>query len=126
MFCNVWAAKPQLLLNFPTSYQEEALHLLESVPLAEEAIILDHYYTAWRDDFRQLIHERHIMEEKDMSGNLTRRENLTMTRAWFTSREMEHLLCRVGFDIVALLGDFEGEPLAPHHLEMVWHVRRPA
>ncbi|MCK5862303.1 MAG: class I SAM-dependent methyltransferase [Candidatus Hydrogenedentes bacterium] len=125
MFFNVWMAKTEGLLAFPTSYQEDSIRLLESVPVPGEEVVIDHLYTAWRDDFEQCIHERHWMEEKDEQGNLLQEEELTMTRAWFTPREMEHLLCRAGFEIIALLGDFEGEALAPHHAEMVWHVRRP-
>ncbi len=125
LFLNVWVGKTDSLLLFPTSYHEETIKLLESVPLPGEGTVLEHSYTAWRDDFRQLLHERHWMEERDEAGNLLLEEELTMTRAWFTPREMEHLLSRAGFEIIASLGDFEGEPLAARHTEMVWHVRRP-
>ena len=125
MFLNVWVAKTEALLVFPTSYQEDSIRLLESVPVPGEETVIDHLYTAWRDEFSQIIHERHWMQEKDEQGNLLYEEELAMTRAWFTPREMEHLLCRAGFEIIALLGDFEGELLAPYHVEMVWHVRRP-
>lgn len=125
LFFNVWVAKTDALLHFPSAFQEDSIRLLESVHIPGEENVLDHLYTAWRDDFRQLLHERHWMQEKDEQGNLLYEEELVMTRAWFTPREMEHLLCRAGFETIALLGDFEGEPLAPHHKDMVWHVRRP-
>ena len=125
LFLNVWSAKAEALLLFPTSYQEDTIRLLESVPIPGEEGVLDHFYTAWRDDFKQLIHERHWMQEKDEDGHLLHETELTMTRTWFTPREMEHLLVRAGFELMAALGDFEGELLAPQHKEMVWHVRRP-
>ena len=125
LFLNVWAANAAALFAFPASFQEDTERLLECMPVPGEDIVLEHFYTAWRDDFRQVIHERHSLREVDSDGNQIHEEALRMTRAWFTPREMEHLLCRAGFEIEAVLGDFDGAPLGPEHKEMVWHVRRP-
>ena len=125
LFLNVWAASAAALLPVATTFQEDNARLLEHIPVPGEDSVLEHYYTAWRDDFRQLLHEQHWLCEMDAAGTIRDEAALPMTRAWFTPREMEHLLCRAGFEIVAVLGDFDGMPLGPSHKEMIWHVQRP-
>ncbi len=122
---NVWAAHPSLLAKFPSVCMENSYQLVGTTRIPDEDVALIHLHHAWRDDFRQLLHERHWIQEQDLQGRLLREEHLTMTRAWFSPREMEHLVVRAGFEIVSVLGAFDGDPLGPEHTEMIWHLRRP-
>ncbi len=124
LFLNVWAATPAALLMYPTTPREDDMQMLNPAMAPDGDTMLEHMYAAWRDDFKQLIHERHELREVDTEGAEIHRETLTMTRTWFSPREMEHLLYRAGFEIVAALGNFDGMPLGPDHKEMVWHVRK--
>ncbi len=124
-FCNVWAAQPASIVRFDTAPNHDRGMPAARIPLPDEEVVLVHLVTVWRDDFRQLLHERHCVQEQDETGAILHEEELSMTRAWTTPREMEHLLARAGFEILAVLGDFEGDLLRSHHTEMVWHVRRP-
>ncbi len=124
LLCNLWAARPGTLVKFPPEFDEKAYQLAGTTHIPGEDLTLVHMHNAWRDDHRQLLHERHWLQEKDLRGKIVHEEHLTMTRAWVTPREMEHLVARVGFDVVAVLGNFDGERLGPDHMEMVWHLRK--
>lgn len=124
LLCSLWAAHPAVLARFKTAPAKGRGVLAAEVPVPGEDITLMHYINAWRDDFRQLLYEWHRVRERDADGRILHEERLAMTRAWITPREMEHLVGRAGFEVVAVLGDFDGLPLGPEHTEMVWHLRR--
>lgn len=124
LLCSLWAAQPGALARFRTAPAKGRGVLAAEVPVPGEGIVLEHYINVWRDDFRQLLYERHRVRERTDGGRIVHEERLAMTRAWIMHREMEHLVCRAGFEVVAVLGDFDGVPLGPDHTEMVWHLRR--
>jgi SAM-dependent methyltransferase len=124
LLCSLWAAQPAALAQFKTESAKGRGVLAAEVPVPGEYITLVHYVNVWRDDFLQILHERHLVREQAPDGRILHEERLRMTRAWITPREMEHLVYRAGFDVVAVLGDFNGVPLGPGHTEMVWHLRR--
>lgn len=126
LVCNLWAAHPGTLARFPTAYDENTFQMVGKTPIPGEGLLLEHMHTAWRDDFLQLLHERHWLREVDPEGRLAHEEQLRMTRAWLTPREMEHLVARAGFTTLAVLGDFTGTSLGPEHTEMVWRLLKPA
>ena len=125
LFCNLWAAQPATIAQIALKPDSEGGVHVATIPVPEENLLLAHYVTVWRDDLTQTLHERHRVQEQEVSGQVVHEEELTMTRAWVTPREMEHLVARTGFEVVAVLGDFDGTPLGPGHVEMIWHLRRP-
>lgn len=125
LFLNVWAATPALLAEVDTKFDIKNEQYVATCPVPEDDLALVHYVTVWRDDFRQLLHERHRIQVEDSLGTLLDEEHLSMSRAWFTLREMQHLLGAAGFEVEAVLGDFDGSLVGPGHSEMIWHVRRP-
>lgn len=125
LVCNLWAAHPGMIARFPTVFDENSYQQVGKSHIPDEDLDLVHMHTAWRDDFRQLLHERHWLMETDAHGKLMHEEELSMTRAWITPHEMEHLAARAGFDVVDVLGDFDGTALGPEHTEMVWRLRKP-
>lgn len=123
-FCNLWAAQPAQISQFKTKPDFKAPAPVDTVPIPQEDIVLAHFVTLWRDDSRQLLHEHHWVREQDTEGDILHEEELSMTRAWITPREMEHLVARAGFDVMAVLGDFDGSLWNTHHTEMIWHLKR--
>ena len=91
-----------------------------------EGIRLAHFHAAMFDEYAQLIHEKHLMRELDASGEVLQEEKLTLTRAWCTPREMNYLARLSGFEVVAVLGDFDGAVFNRASTEMIWVLRRPA
>jgi len=124
-FCNLWAAQPARIARYRTRPDFNRRTLADTVYIPSEDIMLIHFVSLWRDDARQLLHERHWVREQGRNGNTLHEEELSMTRAWITPREMEHLAARTGFTTIAVLGDFDGTPWTPKHTEMIWHFRRP-
>lgn len=124
LLCNLWAARPGALARFSSSYDENSFQWVGTVEMPEEKIVLEHFHTAWRDDARQLLHEMHWIQEKNLRGKVVHEEYLPLLRAWITPREMEHLVHRAGFSVVNVLGDFDGAPFNGHQDEMIWHLRR--
>jgi ubiquinone/menaquinone biosynthesis C-methylase UbiE len=62
-------------------------------------------------------------EELDPSGEVLHRINRGPLRLHCVFRtEMEHLLVRAGFEVLALYGDFERNPLQNTSSEMIWVV----
>lgn len=125
LFLNVWAAQPGTITLVDIETQDKRGFHVASIPIPSDKITLQQYISVQRDDFRQLLHERHVIVHEDENGAEVHEEHLEMTRAWITPREMEHLAARAGFDVIAVLGDFDGTRFNASHTEMIWHLRRP-
>lgn len=123
-FCSLWAAQPAQIAKYNPAPDFNTRTLVDTIFIPPEDITLVHYVSVRRDDFRQLLCERHWVREQDSNGNTLHEEELSMTRAWVTPREMEHLIARTGFEIMTVLGDFNGVPWSANHTEMIWHLRR--
>jgi SAM-dependent methyltransferase len=123
LLLNVWAAKPTTLAHAIRMYDSEEPWFSESIPLDEEGVVLNHYHAAHYDEFEQRILEQHRMDTVDAEGRLLETQRLTLTRTWFTPREMEHLVVSCGFAIEAVWGDFDGEALGEDSNEMIWFLR---
>ncbi len=120
---NLWAARPSLIPTQTSLELEKHLQLSATHTLPEENLVLLHFHSAHYDEFNQRIHELHRMVEKDPQGKTLGVQDLGMTRAWLTPREMEHLVCRCGFRVEALYGDFDASPPGPESREMIWLLR---
>jgi hypothetical protein len=121
---NLWAARPSLVARFLGDASLRRLRMAGRYPVADGAITLVHHHAVRYDEFRQLIRERHRIREVDVRGRLLAEEQLTLTRAWTTPREMEHLVHRCGFSVEGIWCDFHGTPLQAESTEMVWVLRR--
>ncbi len=120
---NVWAARPSRIVAVRGMHDPGEFLLAGEHHIPDAGIRLVHHHTAEYDEVRQLIIERHRIEEWDHRGRLLREAELPLVRAWVTPREMEHLVRRCGFDIEAVFGDFDCRPLGPEDNEMIWVLR---
>lgn len=121
---NVWAAKPSTIAAALSNPRTRRLKPVGRYRAPWADTVLMHSHAANYDEYRQLISERHVIREVDDSGRVLKKDELTLTRAWTTPREMEHLLCRCGFTIEGVYQDFEGTPLDEGAHEMVWVLQR--
>ncbi len=122
---NLWAASPSAIARRASGDSGPAFDRVGEYDVGE-GIRLAHFHSATFDEYAQLIHEKHLMRELDASGKVLAEETLTLTRAWCTPREMHHLARLSGFDVVAVLGDFDGTVFGRTSTEMIWVLRRPA
>lgn len=118
---NLWAARPSAIARFVGNPVFEEFQLAGRYPLARGANLVHHHAVRY-DEFRQLIIERHRLQELDSRGRLKHEEHLSLTRASVTPREMEHLLHRGGFEIETVWGDFYGTSFGPASTEMIWFL----
>ncbi len=121
---NMWAAHPSAIARAATSGSVDTLQLAGEYMVKEENMTLVHYHAARYDEFRQLILERHLIQEVDARGKVRAERELSLSRAWLSPREMEHLAGRCGFTVEGVYGDFDESPLDEHSTEMIWRLRR--
>jgi SAM-dependent methyltransferase len=120
---NLWAANPSELLAIPENggrgrFFSQGRHRLPNGGR------LFHYVKTWREDYGQLLHEHHRVIEKDSRGEIVLEKDLSLTRTWFSVREMEHLLVRAGFRVRTLMGSFDEETFGKGSHEMIWRLER--
>ena len=72
------------------------------------------------DHYQQIVDTRLIVEELEDGGDVARRFYRDFTLRYIHRWEMHHLLVACGFEVVDLLGDFEGGPFDETSTEMVW------
>lgn len=78
----------------------------------------------WTDPHQQIVGERLLVEELDLSGGVLASQETAWSLRWSTRQEMAWLFELSGFEIVAQYSDFEGS--APRYGgEQLWVVRRP-
>lgn len=121
---NMWAARPSTIAHAVATGSLNTLQLAGEYPMEEEGAVLMHYHAARYDEFRQLILERHLIQTVDARGKVRAQQELSLTRAWLSPREMEHLAVRCGFRVEGTYGDFDESPLDEHSTEMIWRLRR--
>lgn len=73
---------------------------------------------------QQTIQRITVFEELDISGTCVRRFQTTTRQRWIYRYEMEHLLCRAGFVVTDLFGDFQRGPFTRPGQEQVWIAER--
>lgn len=120
---NVWAARPSTIAHAAKAKEKFLLAGRYPAPWGKTRLL--HHHTAHYDEYLQRITESHRIREVDHHGRLLHEETLSLTRAWLTPREMEHLLHRCGFCAEAVLGGFDGIPLNAGSTEMIWRLRLP-
>jgi len=121
--CNLWMARASAVAGQAGTADAPPLELVGQHPVPGEPMVLFHYHAAQYNEFEQTITEQHRIQERDLRGRVLRQQDLQLTRAWLTRREMEHLVCRCGFRVEAVYGGFDGTPLGPAHKEMIWVLR---
>lgn len=121
--CNLWMARPSAVAGQAAAAGVPPLELVGQHPVPGEPIVLFHYHSAQYDEFEQTITEQHRIQERDLRGHILRQQDLKLTRAWLTRREMEHLVYRCGFRVEAVYGSFDGTHLGPDGKEMIWLLR---
>lgn len=121
---NVWAARPSAITQAASSGALHVPQLVGTYSIEEEGITLRHYHAARYDEFHQVIFEKHLIQEVAANNRVMHEQALSLTRAWLSPREMEHLLVRCGFRVAAIYGDFDESPLDKHSTEMIWRLKR--
>ena len=119
---NVWAARPGALGSLRDHPKGGRLKKIGAHVVSRAGATLTHYADTWREDPAQLLHETHRVVERSPSGRVRVDERMTLTRAWITPREMEHLAARAGFHVKAMQGTFDGELFSPESAEMIWRL----
>ncbi len=118
---NLWAARPSAIAKWidrPAGWIPGGCH-----EIPEEGVVLHHSHRVEYDEFAQRIDETHRIVEEGAARDWREETILTLTRAWLSQREMEHLVARCGFQVELLLGGFDGEPFGPQSNEMIWLLR---
>ena len=72
------------------------------------------------DHFEQIVETRLTIEELGNDGEVARRFYRDFTLRYAHRWEMHHLLVACGFEVVDLLGDFEGGAFDEASTEMLW------
>lgn len=120
---NLWAARPSVIAAH-TGAQAGIMRLSGRYDSDEGGLV--HYCASDFDEYLQELHEEHTFYWTDEDGAVVDIRTLSLTRAWLTAREMLRLVQLAGFEVDALLGDFDGGPFLPHSTEMVWVLRQAA
>ena len=118
---NLWAARPGLIARHGGvdggSLQLVARHCFE------DDTSLVHYRAVCFDELAQRIDEEHLLHEVDEQGRLLGTSALRLVRSWLSIREMGWLVAQAGFEVQALFGDFDCNPLSEDTQEMIWVLR---
>ena len=84
-------------------------------------------YVLWQqsgyDNHYQIIDARIIIEELDSDGAVARRIYRDFQLRYIHYWEMHHLLRACGYEVLSVLGDFDGTPFDETSSEMIWQVR---
>lgn len=65
------------------------------------------------------------MEKVSDSGRMEYRQHQSFSFAWISPEDLRTLLVDVGFEVVEVLGGFEGQKLDNKSQDQIWRVRRP-
>lgn len=87
-------------------------------------------YVLWQqsayDNHNQIIDARIIVERLDSGGVVEQRQYLDFQIRYIHFWEMHHLLTACGYEVLDVLGDFDGSALDDTSTEMIWRVRPTA
>lgn len=78
----------------------------------------------WTDPHKQIVGERLLVEELDLSGGVLASQETAWSLRWSTRQEMAWLLELSGFEMVAQYSDFQ-ENAPRYGGEQLWVARRP-
>ncbi|MBI3119688.1 MAG: class I SAM-dependent methyltransferase [Candidatus Hydrogenedentes bacterium] len=120
---NLWAARPSVTTE-QVRKTSTRFRLAGQYPVPSEGLLLRHFHRVRIDEAAQRLDEDHRIEEVNLMGSVQRRRLLHLDRVWVTPREMEHLLCRCGFEVSAVYGDFEERQTTNDSTEMIWVAMR--
>ena len=84
-------------------------------------------YVLWQqsayDNYNQIIDARIIVERLTAGGVVEERRFLDFQIRYIHYWEMRHLLTACGYEVLEVLGDFDGSPFDDSSTEMIWRVR---
>ncbi len=84
-------------------------------------------YVLWQqsayDNHNQIIDARIIVERLGVGGVVEQRQYLDFQIRYVHFWEMRHLLAACGYEVLDVLGDFDGSPFDDTSSEMIWRVR---
>lgn len=118
---NCWMPRPSLIATL-AGPQGGYLRLVDRHTLPDDHFLL-HFCATYCEEFRQRICEEHVLHETDPRGKILRSERLSLERAWTTAREMGNLVRLCGFDVDAVFGDFDCNPIRSDSDEMIWVLK---
>ena len=121
---NTWVPKPSVLVAAAGGPSAGRLRTVGRYPIAGTDVVVVHRQSATCDEFRQLLIEEHNIQEWDGQGKVVHEVTLPLVRAWVTPREMGNLVGLCGFDVEAVFGDFDCNPLTEKSDEMIWVLRK--
>jgi SAM-dependent methyltransferase len=119
---NLWAARPELVAPL-VGLAGGVLRLVGRHGFDDDCALV-HYRATRCEPALQRILEEHLLHELDPDGQVLASHALRMERAWLSLREMGHLVARAGFEVEALFGDFDCQPVGEDTQEMIWVLRR--
>ena len=100
-------------------------HLLEGIyPLPPSRRVLAHYCRTTCDRSLHRLTEEHLFHECNAQGVVLRETTLPLVRMWTMPHELEKLLYACGFEVLDVMGDFEGKALSEESIEMVWRLKK--
>lgn len=121
---NTWVPKASHLTALAAVAQAGIPKPAGRYPVPGTEITLVHYYSATCNENSRLLHEKHLIQEVDENGNILREVTLPLVRAWSTPEEIHDLARLCGFEVQALYGDFECNPLSDDSTEMIWLLKK--
>ena len=122
---NLWAATPSAIAPYIGLEEHEYRYAGKHAIPGTETALLDHCAASY-DEFRQVFTEDHFLQELDADAEVVDSVELSLTRAWTTPREMQHLVELCGFAVEAVFGDFDCGPFTSESTEMIWVLRKGA
>ncbi len=115
---NTWAPSPSTIAApQPAGFVEAGRYDLP------DGGVVRHSCRTHFDGYLQRLVEEHRIEETDRSGRVVESRSLPLVRTWTTLREMDNLVRLSGFDVEAVFGDFDCNPIGPSSTEMIWVLR---
>ncbi len=116
---NTWAAHPSRVARMARRALDGKLHLVGRYKVDDARVTVVHRHRTVVDETRQWLFEQHAIEERDQRGRVMHKTELSMTRAYFTSEQMQTLVRECGFAVRELYGDFEGAPFTSRSNETI-------
>jgi hypothetical protein len=116
---NTWAAHPSIIARMARRVSGGKPRLVGRYKTDDARVTVVHRHRAVVDEARQWLFEQHLIEERDQRGRVVHRAELPMTRAYFTSEQMQALVRECGFAVRELYGDFDGTPLTSRSHETI-------
>jgi SAM-dependent methyltransferase len=120
---NCWHPQPSLLAPL-SGPQSGLLRFVGAHACPGRPQTLRHFCATSCDESRQILSEEHVIHTVSVGGKVSRTDVLSLERAWFTARETQSLVREAGFEVEALFGDFDCNPLTPASTEMLWILRK--